>query len=296
MIFQAAEHGDWAARAAGLVAPDIALAFGGGRGLARGQLHPRAVGLYNAVHRFWGPLGLIAIALTGALSFGWLVLGLAWLTHIALDRSCGYGLRDARGFQRGCSLRRQARDRGAADRRGVRALRRSDGGGRPAPHGHRRRLSRIPARDSGALPAHDRASATTRGSARGSRGPRRPVAPTRGRRRPGSRPRRLGLRPPVGIGHRRRRAHRAGVPRRCRARGRRRPSPTSACAEAAARSRARRELAQAVVAQTALVRGCELGASLVIELDFAAPAAPRLGGAAEARLAARAARRGGRAG
>ena len=55
-------------------------------------------------------------------------------------------------------------------------------------------------------------------------------------------------------------------------------------------------LAQAVVAQTALVRGCELGASLVIELDFAAPAAPRLGGAAEARLAARAARRGGRTG
>jgi hypothetical protein len=100
-IVQAAAHGSWALFATGLVAPDLALAFGGGSGLEHGQLHPRAVGIYNAVHRFWGPVALVAVAATGALGGGSLVLGLAWSTHVALDRTCGYGLRDARGFQRG---------------------------------------------------------------------------------------------------------------------------------------------------------------------------------------------------
>mgnify|MGYP006198445953 CR=1 FL=1 len=35
--------------------PDIALLLGIGSGLAKGQLHPRAVPLYNALHRFAGP-------------------------------------------------------------------------------------------------------------------------------------------------------------------------------------------------------------------------------------------------
>ena len=37
-------------------APDIALFVGIAPGLAKGQLHPRAVPLYNALHRFAGPL------------------------------------------------------------------------------------------------------------------------------------------------------------------------------------------------------------------------------------------------
>lgn len=100
LLFEAVGHGHWGALAAGLLAPDLALLAGGGSGLARGQLHPRAVGLYNAAHRFWGPLALLAAASAGLLGPGWFVAGLAWCLHVALDRSLGYGLRDAEGFQR----------------------------------------------------------------------------------------------------------------------------------------------------------------------------------------------------
>ena len=96
--YEAIAHGLWWPAVIGLVGPDIALAFGGGSGLARGQLHPRAVGLYNALHRFWGPLVLVAAASVGGL--GWFVAGVAWATHVAMDRAVGYGLRDAAGFQR----------------------------------------------------------------------------------------------------------------------------------------------------------------------------------------------------
>jgi Domain of unknown function (DUF4260) len=79
-----------------LVAPDIALFAGIGRGLEKKQLHPRAVPLYNALHHPAGPvvLGLASIALGPA----WLVGALGWLAHIAIDRAAGYGPRDARGF------------------------------------------------------------------------------------------------------------------------------------------------------------------------------------------------------
>src|ERR687892_1668277 len=42
--------------------PDIALFVGVGTGLAQGQLHPRAVSLYNALHRFAGPIALGIVA------------------------------------------------------------------------------------------------------------------------------------------------------------------------------------------------------------------------------------------
>lgn len=102
LVTEAVTHGAWASLAIGLVAPDLALALacGGERDLEPGQLHPRAVGIYNVVHRFWGPLALIAVVVEGTLGAGWFVLGVAWATHIALDRSVGDGLRDARGFQR----------------------------------------------------------------------------------------------------------------------------------------------------------------------------------------------------
>jgi hypothetical protein len=86
--------------AAFLVAPDLALLAGAGRGLAKGQLHPRAVPFYNAIHRFWGPAVLAALTTLGGLPRGYLVGAAAWACHVALDRTVGYGLRTRDGFQR----------------------------------------------------------------------------------------------------------------------------------------------------------------------------------------------------
>jgi Domain of unknown function (DUF4260) len=86
--------------AAFLIGPDLALSFGVGRGLAKGQLHPRAVPLYNALHRLWGPAALVAFTALAGLSRGYLVGAAAWALHIALDRTVGYGLRTRDGFQR----------------------------------------------------------------------------------------------------------------------------------------------------------------------------------------------------
>lgn len=91
--------GYWQIVAFGL-APDLALVYGAGRGLARGQIHPRAVGLYNTVHRFWGPIALAALAALGVVSVGFFIGALTWAFHIALDRSLGYGLRSGDGYQR----------------------------------------------------------------------------------------------------------------------------------------------------------------------------------------------------
>jgi hypothetical protein len=98
-LFEAVSQGSWGAFAAGLVAPDLALPLGSGRGLAKGQLHPRAVPVYNAVHVFWGPAALLvaAVFLPGSAA---LVGGLAWATHVALDRGVGYTLRTRDGFLR----------------------------------------------------------------------------------------------------------------------------------------------------------------------------------------------------
>lgn len=80
------------------IAPDLPLLYGMAPGLARGQIHPRAVPIYNAVHRFWAPGALIFVGL--AAGPGWLAAGLAWIAHIAFDRSLGFGIRTAEGFQR----------------------------------------------------------------------------------------------------------------------------------------------------------------------------------------------------
>jgi hypothetical protein len=88
----------WLALACAL-APDVALLYGAGPGLAKGQLHPRAVGLYNALHSFAGPL--IPAAAAVWLGPAWTVVALAWAAHVALDRAVGYGPRTAEGFQAG---------------------------------------------------------------------------------------------------------------------------------------------------------------------------------------------------
>src|SRR5690349_17315539 len=54
-------------------APDLALLLGAGAGLAQGQLHPRAVPAYNALHRIWGPLALAVLVAAGVLGTGFLV-------------------------------------------------------------------------------------------------------------------------------------------------------------------------------------------------------------------------------
>jgi len=57
------QHTAWWQLVVLAIAPDLALLAGGGQGLQRGQLHPRAVPLYNAVHRFWAPAVLAAVSL-----------------------------------------------------------------------------------------------------------------------------------------------------------------------------------------------------------------------------------------
>jgi len=99
-ILLAAETGWWPL-AVFAIAPDVALVAGAGSGLERGQLHPRAVPLYNALHRFVGPALLAAVALAGLVGTAFLVAALAWAFHVALDRAVGYGLRTRDGFQRG---------------------------------------------------------------------------------------------------------------------------------------------------------------------------------------------------
>ena len=81
------------------VLPDVALLAGAARGLERGQLSPRAVPLYNALHHPAGPLVAIVIA-AALLPDAWLAAALAWGAHVAMDRAAGYGLRTREGFQR----------------------------------------------------------------------------------------------------------------------------------------------------------------------------------------------------
>jgi hypothetical protein len=89
----------WAWVAATFMAPDVALLLGAGRGLAPGQLHPRAVPLYNALHHPAGPLVLAALWVAGVAGAGPLAAALAWGAHIAMDRAAGYGLRTRDGHQ-----------------------------------------------------------------------------------------------------------------------------------------------------------------------------------------------------
>ena len=93
------QHSSWWQLVVFAIAPDLALVAGAGSGLERGRLHPRAVPFYNAVHRLWVPGLLIAVTLA-LQSPGWLAGGLAWVAHIGFDRSLGFGLRNAQGFQR----------------------------------------------------------------------------------------------------------------------------------------------------------------------------------------------------
>jgi hypothetical protein len=88
----------WAA-AAFAIAPDLTFLAGIGQPVQRGQMPPRAIPFYNAAHSLIGPSALFAGAL--ALGANWSLIGaaLAWATHIMVDRTVGYGMRGADGFQ-----------------------------------------------------------------------------------------------------------------------------------------------------------------------------------------------------
>ena len=94
-----AQHASWWQLVVFAMAPDLALLVGMSRGLERGQIHPRAVPVYNAVHRYWAPAVLVVITYL-VHSPEWLAAGLAWTAHISFDRSLGFGLRSNEGFQR----------------------------------------------------------------------------------------------------------------------------------------------------------------------------------------------------
>jgi hypothetical protein len=101
IVLEALKHGTgyWQIGVFGL-GPDLALLYGAGADLEQGQLHTRAVWLYNLVHRFWGPLVLATLASFDVVALGYFVGALAWAFHISLDRGLGYGLRTRDGFQR----------------------------------------------------------------------------------------------------------------------------------------------------------------------------------------------------
>jgi Domain of unknown function (DUF4260) len=91
----------WWQTVAFALAPDAAVLYGIAPGLARGQLHPRAVPLYNGLHRFWVPLAVAVAALAAGLPLGYVAGALAWAIHVAFDRAIGLRPRAPDGFQRG---------------------------------------------------------------------------------------------------------------------------------------------------------------------------------------------------
>lgn len=83
------------------VAPDLSFLAGVGQSAAPGQLPKRAVPVYNLVHQPMLPMALMASAWLDLAPRFWFAAGLSWLTHIAVDRVSGFGLRTKEGRQRG---------------------------------------------------------------------------------------------------------------------------------------------------------------------------------------------------
>ncbi|MGD9711075.1 MAG: DUF4260 family protein [Thermomicrobiales bacterium] len=101
VFWLAKEQGDgWIALLFAIM-PDVGLLYGMSPALAKGQLHPRAVRLYNALHSVGGPFIALLVAMSGQAPDWVIVAALAWLSHIAVDRAIGYGLRDKAGYIRG---------------------------------------------------------------------------------------------------------------------------------------------------------------------------------------------------
>lgn len=105
-VLEGINHG-WLAGALALtllVLPDLAflVALGDAPRMAKGQLPPRAVPYYNALHRAAVPLALIVAYTLLPVSWPPAFAALCgWLAHISYDRAFGYGLLTKEGFQRG---------------------------------------------------------------------------------------------------------------------------------------------------------------------------------------------------
>jgi hypothetical protein len=101
VVFVSVDAGWWVFPAFAL-GPDLAFLAGIGQmgSLERGQMPARAVPVYNALHRIWGPLVLGLLAAAGAVPPVLLVGALVWGFHVFFDRAVGYGLRTSDGFQR----------------------------------------------------------------------------------------------------------------------------------------------------------------------------------------------------
>ncbi|MEU1274606.1 DUF4260 family protein [Streptomyces sp. NPDC005799] len=106
-VLEAVNHG-WLAGTLALVflvLPDLTflVALDDAPRMAKGQLAPRAVPYYNAMHRALVPLALL-VGYAVQPYFAWAPAFAAlcgWLAHISYDRAFGYGLRTKEGFQRG---------------------------------------------------------------------------------------------------------------------------------------------------------------------------------------------------
>ena len=83
------------------IVPHLPALLGIGQPHARGQMALRAVPLFNVMHHPAPPLLLVGLAAAGVLSPFWLVGGLAWFSHIVVDRAFGDGLRTSDGWRRG---------------------------------------------------------------------------------------------------------------------------------------------------------------------------------------------------
>ena len=80
------------------IVPHLSILVGLGQPHARGQLAPRAVPVFNALHHPALPLAAVGLGAADVLSPFWLIGGLAWLAHIVVDWGFGDGLRSADGF------------------------------------------------------------------------------------------------------------------------------------------------------------------------------------------------------
>ena len=82
------------------IVPHLPSLVGMGDPRPRGHISPRAVPLFNAMHHVGPPVALIALAVVGLLSPFWMVSGLAWLSHIAIDWAIEAGTRAPDGSAR----------------------------------------------------------------------------------------------------------------------------------------------------------------------------------------------------
>ncbi len=99
-VLQVQDHGGGWLALGFLIMPDLAILAGIERGLQKGQLSPRAVPVYNALHRFVGPAIIALLVVAGVLPSVWLSAAFSWALHVSFDRAVGYGLRGADGYQR----------------------------------------------------------------------------------------------------------------------------------------------------------------------------------------------------